>query len=276
MRSPQRLLFSEMNKPKSPNLPSQEKFSNPLIIFVSSSGLTPTAPHPSCAGGPRPGRSTPNGASLRQSRGGQSPPSPSPCCPPSVDSAQLTAGLLDWLTPSFSFSRILESFSTGRKTFSTFSVTSPSLYSYLGLPQPRGNTLHLALLTLTRFSSANFLSLFRSLCVTSLLSIVSAVPLSLVSSANLLRLPLSATVCITDKDVEEHQSQDGPLWDAARGQLPPGHRAIDNNPLAVTIQPILSPPNSPAFKSVSLQFRDKDVVRGLVKGLGPSLWCSHG
>jgi len=42
---------------------------------------------------------------------------------------------------------------------------------------------------------------------------------------------------------------------------PPGCRATDHNPLAVTIQTTLYPPNSPAFKPISLQFRDMNQCR---------------
>ena len=37
--------------------------------------------------------------------------------------------------------------------------------------------------------------------------------------------------------------------------------------MAKTIQPIPYPPSSPLFKSIPLQFRDKDVVWDQVKGL---------
>lgn len=40
----------------------------------------------------------------------------------------------------------------------------------------------------------------------------------------------------------------------------PRRRAIDHNPLAVPIQPTLYPLNALPFKSVSLQFREKDAV----------------
>jgi len=46
-----------------------------------------------------------------------------------------------------------------------------------------------------------------------------------------------------------------------------GRRAIDHNLLAVTIQPILYASNSPPFKSISLELRDKNVVGDHVKGL---------
>ncbi|KAK4816043.1 hypothetical protein QYF61_011051 [Mycteria americana] len=45
------------------------------------------------------------------------------------------------------------------------------------------------------------------------------------------------------------------------------HWAVDHYPLDMAIQPIPYPPNSPSIKSVSLQFRDKDVVGDHVKGL---------
>ncbi|KAK4810857.1 hypothetical protein QYF61_008829 [Mycteria americana] len=64
----------------------------------------------------------------------------------------------------------------------------PSLYWNRGLPQPRCRTLHLALLNLMRFTQAHFSSLPRSLWMTSRPSGVSTAPLSLVSSANLLRV----------------------------------------------------------------------------------------
>jgi len=51
---------------------------------------------------------------------------------------------------------------------------------------------------------------------------------------------------------------------------PPGHRAIDNT-LAMTIQPIIYALNSLPFKSIYLQFRDKDVMHDCVKGLA-QIW----
>ena len=60
---------------------------------------------------------------------------------------------------------------------------------------------------------------------------------------------------------------DDPLRDTTCYQPPPGHRAIDHNSLTVAIQPILYPPNSPPFKSVSFQFRGQDVTWDCVKDL---------
>jgi len=94
--------------------------------------------------------------------------------------------------------------------------------------------------------------------------VVSTVPLSI---SKLAVSPLSPTVNKVDKDVEEHPSHDGPLRDTTCDQSPAEHTTIDNNPLAMTIQLILYPSNSPAFKYISLQFRDKDVAQDHVRAL---------
>jgi len=93
--------------------------------------------------------------------------------------------------------------------------------------------------------------------------------LSIISK--LAEVTLNPTVYVTDKDVEEHQFQDKLLEDTACDQLPPGHRAIDHNPLVMATQPILYSLNSPLFKSPSLQFRDKDMVQDNIKGLAQVL-----
>lgn len=46
-----------------------------------------------------------------------------------------------------------------------------------------------------------------------------------------------------------------------------GHRTIDYNSLAATIQPIPYPLQYLPFKSIALQYRDKDVVLDYVKDL---------
>ncbi|NXG87431.1 RYR3 protein, partial [Stercorarius parasiticus] len=46
------------------------------------------------------------------------------------------------------------------------------------------------------------------------------------------------------------------------------HRAVDCNSLSVTIHPIPYPPSCPSTKSVSLQFRGKDVVVTYLAGCG--------
>ncbi|KAK4810863.1 hypothetical protein QYF61_008835 [Mycteria americana] len=118
----------------------------------------------------------------------------------------------------------------------------PSLYWNRGLPQPRCRTLHLALLNLMRFTQAHFSSLPRSLWMTSRPSGVSTAPLSLVSSANLLRVhSISLSMSLM-----KILNSTGPT--------------VDRYPLDATIQPIPYPLNSPPIKSISLQFREKDVA----------------
>ena len=91
---------------------------------------------------------------------------------------------------------------------------------------------------------------------------------------------------VSDKDIKERRSKDRSLRDTTRDQPPAGHWAADNSPQATTIHPLLCPSNSPAFKSIPLQFRDKDAVGNHVKGFAqvqvdhincPSFvhWCYH-
>lgn len=82
------------------------------------------------------------------------------------------------------------------------------------------------------------------------LSTVSTAPLIIISK--LAWGTLDPTIYVIDKDVEKQWSQDGLLGDITQEWPPTGHRAVDNNPLATTIQSILYPPSSPVFKSVSL------------------------
>ena len=65
---------------------------------------------------------------------------------------------------------------------------------------------------------------------------------------------------VIDKDVKEYWTPDRHLADTAPYQPPPGHRFSDHILLAATFQPISYPPNSPPFKYISLQIRDKDVA----------------
>ncbi|KAK4808555.1 hypothetical protein QYF61_009858 [Mycteria americana] len=69
---------------------------------------------------------------------------------------------------------------------------------------------------------------------------------------------LHLSVNAIDENIGQHRSQHGPLRD---------NTPIDCYPLRVTIQPIPYPLNSPPIKSISLQFRGKDVVGDRVKGL---------
>ncbi|KAK4830334.1 LOW QUALITY PROTEIN: hypothetical protein QYF61_010098 [Mycteria americana] len=62
---------------------------------------------------------------------------------------------------------------------------------------------------------------------------------------------LDLAVNVIDENIEQRWSQYGPLKDTT---------SVDRYPLDATIQPIPYPLNSPPIKSVSLQFREKDVV----------------
>ncbi|KAK4826465.1 hypothetical protein QYF61_009192, partial [Mycteria americana] len=142
------------------------------------------------------------------------------------------------LMSSFSSISTPKSFSAG-----VLSITSsPSLDRNQELPQPRCRTLHLALLNLLRFTQAHFSSLPRSLWMTSHPSGMSTAPLSLVSSANLLKVHLISLSMSLMKIL----NSTGPT--------------VDLYPLDETIQPIPYPLNSPPIKSIFLQFREKDVV----------------
>ena len=99
------------------------------------------------------------------------------------------------------------------------------------------------------------------------LSILSPVPLSLVSSANLLRVHLSSLSISLIKTLKSTSPKTCPWRGTTYDQHPPEQRAIDSNPLATIIETIIYQPNSPAFKSISLQFRDKNVVQYHLKGL---------
>ena len=97
-------------------------------------------------------------------------------------------------------------------------------------------------------------------------SMVLTAALSLVSSANLLRLH-SIPVCVIDKDVKEHWVQDRTLGYATCCWPPLGHRAIDHNLLAVTTQSVPYLLNCLSLEFVFFQFRDKNVVWDRMEGL---------
>ncbi|KAK4829762.1 hypothetical protein QYF61_006486 [Mycteria americana] len=92
---------------------------------------------------------------------------------------------------------------------------------------------------------------------------------------------LNPTVHVTNKDVKQRWSQHRPLRNATHHWSPLGYQAIDRNSLSVTIQPIPYPLSGPSVKSMSLQFRDKDVVQDSVKcfaqvqSVGTSLDCHN-
>jgi len=78
---------------------------------------------------------------------------------------------------------------------------------------------------------------------------------------------LDPAVCVTDEDFKQYWSQYRPQRDTTCHQSSSEHQAVDHYPLAVTIQPIPHPLDSPPIKSMSLQFGEKDVVGDCVKGL---------
>jgi len=78
---------------------------------------------------------------------------------------------------------------------------------------------------------------------------------------------LSPTVYIANKDIKQHQSQYQPLRHTTRQRSPPGHQAIDYNSLCASIEPVPYPTSGPSVKSMSFQFRDKDIIWESVKGL---------
>ena len=72
---------------------------------------------------------------------------------------------------------------------------------------------------------------------------------------------LEPTFQVTDKDVD-HWS-----LDITCDCPPPRHRAIEYKPLGVTIQPILYPRDTTPIKSITIQFRDNNVMWYHIKGL---------
>lgn len=135
-----------------------------------------------------------------------------------------------------------------------------SLYSCLGLPQPRCRTLHLALLNHV-FSWVPPLKSVK-------------VPLDFIPSLQhvscnsviheLAESALSLTVCAIDKDVKL-QYQYWPLRHTTHHWSPLGHQATDYKSLSVTTQPVSYSLSDPYIKLMYLQFGDKDVMQGSVK-----------
>jgi len=174
---------------------------------------------------------------------------------PGIQLAFQAARTRYWLTSSFSSTRTFKSFSEGLPSMSS----SLSLHSYLGLLWPKCKRC-------------------TWLCWTSLDSYVITFKE---------RPVLFLLLCQLHHSVWCHQQTCWgytqshylghwcgrtlvPGWNPGHSSHdwpPSGHRVINHNPLAVTIQPILYPMSSPAFKSISLQFRDKEVMWDHVKGL---------
>ena len=71
---------------------------------------------------------------------------------------------------------------------------------------------------------------------------------------------LIPTVHVADKDIEQHRPQYRPLRHTTHHWSPPGHRAVDCNSLCASIEPVPYPMSGPSVKSMSFQFRDKDIM----------------
>ena len=104
----------------------------------------------------------------------QENPLPFPAGHPSFDADQVTAGFLCFKSTLLAHVKLFfhqnpQSFTAGLLSMSS----SPSSYSYLGLPQPESNISHSALLNLIRFSHAHFSSASRSPSMVSSFSTVS-------------------------------------------------------------------------------------------------------
>ncbi|PKU38474.1 hypothetical protein llap_11223 [Limosa lapponica baueri] len=97
----------------------------------------------------------------------------------------------------------------------------------------------------------------KVLLTASLPSSESTALLSLVSSANLLRMHSNLTVYVIDEDIKWYLSQFGPLRDITCFT---GHWTTNDNALDTTIQPLPYPSIIPSIKPISLQFSGKDVV----------------
>ena len=78
---------------------------------------------------------------------------------------------------------------------------------------------------------------------------------------------LNLILDVINKDFEEYQSQNRLLEDTAHHQLHLDIEPLTTTPLSAAFQPFPYLLDSPPFKSISLQFRDKDVLGDHVKGL---------
>ncbi|CAM9177511.1 unnamed protein product, partial [Bubo scandiacus] len=77
---------------------------------------------------------------------------------------------------------------------------------------------------------------------------------------------LNPNVHVANKDVKQHEPRYWPPRNTTCHCSLLGHQAaVDSNALRVTVQPIPYPPSGPSIKSMSLQFRDKDVMQDSVK-----------
>jgi len=124
----------------------------------------------------------------------------------------------------------------------TFILDCPDKYKF--------NILYLALLNISRFMWTHCSSWFRFLWIAFLTYLVSAVPLSLVPSADLLRvrsIPLSMSLI---KMLKSTGSKKDPWRTSLITGLQLDLELLITALWLLTIQPLPYPPNSPAFKSI--------------------------
>jgi len=223
-------------------------------IYTTIAVPAPTGPCLSSAEVSRAGCRTPSDVSPEQNRGSESLPSTCwPCC--------------SWCSPGYSWpSGLWEHIAGSCPVFHSSLPPSPSQQGYFqsfhppasidsrGCPHPGAGpctwpccTSWGPLLKLVQISLDSIQSFWCVICTTQLGVI-----------CRLSEGTLGLSVCVIDENVKQHQSQYRPMRDTTCHQHPSGHRTIDHYPLVVTIhRPI---------KSVSPQFREKYVVRDLVKG----------
>jgi len=192
--------------------------------LLPSSASTPAALHFSCTGGLRPGCRTQDGVLQRQSRGGHS--LPSPCCYPSFDAAQDTDGVLSCkctllacvvhqnpqvLLCSAAFSEFSQPLHV--------SGIAPIQVQHLVFGIVKPHSVLAGPLFKTVWVLLDGISPFCFINCTTQLSVISKTDEGM----------LNPIACVVDRDVEEHQCQDGPLGDTTCGRSPPAHRDIGNN-----------------------------------------------
>jgi len=124
-------------------------------------------------------------------------------------------------------------------------------------------TLHLALLNFIRLAQAHISSLVCLEGIPSFQRVNHTTEPGVVGK--LAEGALSPTVHVADKGVRQHQSQYQSLRKVTRHWSLLEHQAIDRNILGATIQPVPYPLRGPSVESMSLHFRDKDVVWDSVK-----------
>ncbi|KAK4827407.1 hypothetical protein QYF61_017837 [Mycteria americana] len=239
IRFPRSLLFSRLNNPNSLSLPSQERCSSPLIIFVALLWTHSNRSMSFYAGGLRAECSTP---------------------------AQDTVGFLgckctlpghvDLLINQHPQVLLL------RVALNPFSAWPVFVF---GIAPTHVQDLELGLVELHEVRTGPLLKPVKVPLdgIPFLQCVDHTTQVGIIGK--LAEGALNPTVHVTDKDIKHHQSQYQPLRNATHHWSPLGHRAIDHNSLSATIQPISYPPNGPSIKPTSPQFRDKDVVRDSVK-----------